>query len=277
MPNKLNLSLKLMIAIVAIFLSASCSKKKDDNMNDPTARTIKVSLETNLGNIDLELWPDLAPKTVENFTKLASENFYENTYFHRVIPDFMIQGGDPLTKDEDRSNDGTGGPGYAFEDECYKEGGTPITGAIKDEELAFKIWSEVIAPYLQTNKNPDAELMAVADSVMKMQSGAAIMNHPVEFYTTKTGHGPLLKREVKHDVEYATICMANSGPNTNGSQFFIVTKKDGAQWLNGKHTVFGKVVGGMEIVHKIEALPKDASDNPLKENQATITKVSVKK
>jgi len=134
-----------------------------------------VTLETSMGNIELELYPDKSPKTVENFMTLAKSGFYENTKFHRVIKGFMIQGGDPYTKGEDTSVYGTGGPGYKFADE---------------------------------------------QNDLKMVRGV--------------------------------IAMANSGPNTNGSQFFIVTIK-AADWLTGKHTIFGKVISGMEVVDKIEA------------------------
>lgn len=134
-----------------------------------------VTLETSMGNIELELYPAKAPKTVENFTKLAGSGFYENTKFHRVIKGFMIQGGDPYTKGEDVSVYGTGGPGYKFEDEQNDLG-----------------------------------------------------------------------------MVRGVIAMANSGPNTNGSQFFIVTIPE-ADWLTGKHTVFGKVISGMDVVDKIEA------------------------
>ena len=135
-------------------------------------------LHTNHGPIEVELFDDDAPKTVENFRKLAQDGFYDGVTFHRVIPDFMIQGGDP-------TGTGMGGPGYAFEDE------------IND-----------------------------------------------------------------HKVARGMIAMANAGPNTNGSQFFIVTI-DSAPWLDGKHTVFGRVTGGMDAVDSIEASPTGAQDRPL--------------
>jgi cyclophilin family peptidyl-prolyl cis-trans isomerase len=134
-------------------------------------------LHTNHGPIELELHEDDVPKTVANFTKLAGEGFYDGLTFHRVIPDFMIQGGCPR-------GDGTGGPGYQFEDEPNK-----------------------------------------------------------------------------HDVVRGALAMANAGPNTNGSQFFIVTA-DEASWLDGKHTVFGRVTSGMDVVDTISNLPRDARDQP---------------
>jgi cyclophilin family peptidyl-prolyl cis-trans isomerase len=275
--TKKSLCLLLLIVVLTTFTTTACAQKKDDKgMTDLTAKKTKVTIETSQGNIELELWPNMAPKTVDNFAKLSKDKFFESTYFHRVIPDFMIQGGDPNTKDGDRSNDGQGGPGYKFEDECFLEGGTPITGPIDSEQLAMKIWTDVIMPYLQATPEPDAEIVAIVDSVMAMQSGDPIMARTVEFFIEKTGHAPLFEQQLKHAVEYGTICMANSGPNTNGSQFFIVTKKDGAAWLNGKHTVFGKVTNGMDIVHKIENLPRDKADNPLAENQAIIQKIKVK-
>jgi peptidyl-prolyl cis-trans isomerase B (cyclophilin B) len=137
----------------------------------------KANMNTTQGTIELELFDDDAPQTVANFRKLAGENFYDGVIFHRVIPDFMIQGGCP-------QGTGTGGPGYTFDDEI--------------------------------NQN-------------KIVRGA--------------------------------LAMANAGPNTNGSQFFIVTT-DSAPWLDGKHTVFGRVSDGMEAVDAIEALPTDGRDRP---------------
>jgi cyclophilin family peptidyl-prolyl cis-trans isomerase len=136
-----------------------------------------ATLHTNHGAIAIELYDQDAPKTVENFTKLAREGFYDGVVFHRVIPDFMIQGGDP-------TGTGSGGPGYTFED---------------------------------------------------------------EFNDRKVVRGAL--------------AMANAGPNTNGSQFFIVTT-EAASWLDGKHTVFGRVTDGMDVVDTISALETDARDRP---------------
>jgi len=136
-----------------------------------------ATMHTTAGRIEIELFDESAPKTVENFRKLASDGFYDGIIFHRIIRDFMIQGGCP-------QGTGTGGPGYTFEDEF--------------------------------NDN-------------KIIRGA--------------------------------LAMANSGPNTNGSQFFIVTT-DAAPWLDGKHTVFGQVASGMETVDAIEATPTCRNDRP---------------
>jgi cyclophilin family peptidyl-prolyl cis-trans isomerase len=136
-----------------------------------------ATLHTSEGAIELELYPDDAPKTVENFVKLSRSGFYEGVIFHRVIPDFMIQGGDP-------TGTGTGGPGYEFEDEFNQ-----------------------------------------------------------------------------HKVVRGALAMANAGPNTNGSQFFIVTA-EATPWLDGKHTVFGRVTSGMDVVDRISEADRDANDRP---------------
>ena len=137
-------------------------------------------MHTNHGPIELELFDGEAPKTVENFTKLSSDGYYDGLVFHRVIKDFMIQGGCP-------QGTGTGGPGYQFEDEFND-----------------------------------------------------------------------------HKVVRGALAMANSGPNTNGSQFFIVTI-DAAPWLDGKHTVFGEVTSGLDVVDAVEGLETDARDRPREE------------
>ena len=142
-------------------------------------------LKTNLGDIAVEFFADESPITVNNFLKLAEEKFYNGTTFHRVIKDFMIQGGDPLSKDGDPTNDGTGDPGYKFQDEINS-----------------------------------------------------------------------------HKIVSGSLAMANSGPNTNGSQFFIVTA-DATPWLDGKHTNFGKVTKGMDIVDKIENVKIGINDRPV--------------
>jgi peptidyl-prolyl cis-trans isomerase B (cyclophilin B) len=137
-----------------------------------------MKLHTSQGPVAIELFPEDAPKTVENFVKLASEGFYDGLTFHRVIPDFMVQAGCPR-------GDGTGGPGYQFEDEFNQ-----------------------------------------------------------------------------HKIVRGALAMANAGPNTNGSQFFIVTT-DAAPWLDGKHTVFGQVVEGQDVVDRIQNVPRDGRDRPL--------------
>jgi peptidyl-prolyl cis-trans isomerase B (cyclophilin B) len=147
-----------------------------------------ATMTTNHGEITFELFDEDAPKTVDNFRKLARDGFYDGLIFHRVIRDFMIQGGCP-------QGTGTGGPGYEFEDEINA-----------------------------------------------------------------------------HKVVRGALAMANAGPNTNGSQFFIVTTT-AAPWLDGKHTVFGEVTGGMDAVDTIEALPTDGRDRPREE--ARIEKLEV--
>jgi peptidyl-prolyl cis-trans isomerase B (cyclophilin B) len=147
-----------------------------------------ATMVTNHGDIQLELFDDAAPKTVQNFRDLAAKGFYDGLIFHRVIKDFMVQGGCP-------QGTGTGGPGYTFEDEFNE-----------------------------------------------------------------------------HKIVRGALAMANAGPNTNGSQFFIVTT-DAAPWLDGKHTVFGQVVDGMEVVDKIEGGKTDSRDRPV--DEARIEKLQV--
>ncbi len=136
-----------------------------------------ATMHTTHGPIELELFDDAAPKTVANFRKLAGDGYYDGLSFHRVIRDFMIQGGCP-------QGTGTGGPGYAFEDEFNE-----------------------------------------------------------------------------HKVVRGALAMANAGPNTNGSQFFIVTA-EACPWLDGKHTVFGQVTGSLDVVDALEAVPTGAGDRP---------------
>lgn len=250
---------------------------KEEAVQEAAQNTVKAIISTNYGEIELELWPDLAPKTVQNFITLAGDGYYTGTYFHRVIPDFMIQGGCPNTKDDDRSNDGQGGPGYTFEDECYEDG-EAITGKLKNAKEAELVWTQVIVPHMQKNRTPNPEIAEVVKNCQEARNLDPMMVYSVERYMELADHKEAVRDKVlKAPVLYGNIAMANSGPNTNGSQFFIVTKKDGTPWLNGKHTVFGKVTSGMDVVHEIEQLPKDARDNPNAENQAFITGISLPK
>jgi peptidyl-prolyl cis-trans isomerase B (cyclophilin B) len=148
----------------------------DDDLRRPAMSS--ATMQTTEGTIVFELFDEDAPKTVGNFRKLASEGFYDGLNFHRIITDFMIQGGCP-------QGTGTGGPGYTFEDEINS-----------------------------------------------------------------------------HKVVRGALAMANAGPNTNGSQFFIVTAKS-CPWLDGKHTVFGQVQSGMDVVARLEGVPTDGGDKPV--------------
>ena len=147
-----------------------------------------ATMSTNHGDITIELFDEDAPKTVENFKKLAADGFYDGLIFHRIIKDFMIQGGCP-------QGTGTGGPGYTFEDEINS-----------------------------------------------------------------------------HKLVRGSLAMANAGPNTNGSQFFIVTL-EATPWLDGKHTVFGQVTDGMDVVDTLEGLPTDGRDRPRED--AKIEKLTI--
>ena len=136
-----------------------------------------ATMSTSHGDITIELFDEDAPKTVQNFKDLAAKGFYDGLTFHRIIKDFMIQGGCP-------EGTGRGGPGYTFEDEINS-----------------------------------------------------------------------------HKAVRGSLAMANAGPNTNGSQFFLVTL-EATPWLDGKHTVFGQVTDGMDVVDKLEGLPTDRNDRP---------------
>lgn len=172
MRLRMNVERKFIYLTVAFLLIAGLSQSAESGI-------VHVKIETNFGAIEAELYAGEAPKTVENFVTLAKKGFYDGLIFHRVIPGFMIQTGDP-------TGTGRGGPGYTFEDE--------------------------FSPNL------------------------------------------------KHD-QAGVLSMANSGPDTNGSQFFITEKP--TPWLDGTHSVFGRVVEGMEVVSKIIQTPRDGQDRPL--------------
>jgi len=242
---------------ILLMLSVTHAQQQQTIMSEKP----RVVIRTELGDITVELWPNIAPKTVDNFVGLADgtkewtdyktgqkvkKPFYDGLSFHRVIDDFMIQGGCP-------KNDGTGGPGYTFEDECFEQG-AQLTGPIVDEDMAVEVLQKILQPYFAAAQKPDNDLLTIMEACYAQQSGRPLMVNDVEYYLKKTGkQDPVYRNgKVKARVAYATICMANAGANTNGSQFFIVTKKTGCDWLDGKYTVFGKVVIGMDTAHKIE-------------------------
>ncbi len=181
---------KVVILLGLIIMLGCAGGTVESNSNGGENMNRHVVMKTTLGNIEIELFDDKAPKTAENFAKLVGDGFYDGLKFHRVIPGFMIQGGDP-------SGDGTGGPGYTIDDEFGKG--------------------------------------------------------------------------LKHDSK-GILSMANAGPNTGGSQFFLTVAP--APWLDGKHAIFGKVVDGMDVVEKIVAVERDGNDAPLQD--VKMEKVSVK-
>jgi len=261
--------LLLLLAIGLTILSIQCAAK----LYTPKEPGTYAVIVTNKGNIVAKLNETDTPKTVANFIglaegtkewtdpttqKLVKKPLYNGTIFHRVIKDFMIQGGDPL-------GTGAGGPGYQFEDETYK-GSEPIQGEVKDEATALEVWKQIIMPYMTKYEGnpPNAEIKAIVDEVIANQSGDAIIGKTIEFFQTATEiTTPISKNTVINPVAFGTLCMANSGPNTNGSQFFIVTKKDGCPWLDGLHTVFGNVVQGIEVAQAIESVTTGEQDLPV--------------
>ena len=191
--------LTLVVAMSVGFTSVSAQTSSTPAKQDKKAMTYIMTVKQGnkeLGKITIKLWPEIAPKHCAFWDARVAEGWYDGSAFHRVIPGFMIQGGDPYTKGQDTSVYGTGGPGYKFEDESN-------------------------------------DLPMVA----------------------------------------GMLAMANSGPDTNGSQFFIITAPE-TPWLVGKHTVFGKVISGMDVVTKIENTRTGANDLPI--TPVVVTKVIVK-
>jgi len=183
-------TLGLALFLLTVFTSTQKETAMAADAQNPTSSDIvRVKIETTLGDIEVELYAKEAPQTVANFVKLTKSGYYDGIIFHRVIPEFMIQTGDP-------TGTGTGGPGYAFEDE--------------------------------------------------------------------------FSPQLKHD-KAGTLSMANSGPNTNGSQFFITDKP--TPWLDGKHSIFGHVTQGIDVVHAIANAPRDGQDKP--SETLSMTKVTV--
>jgi cyclophilin family peptidyl-prolyl cis-trans isomerase/predicted GIY-YIG superfamily endonuclease len=169
--------------VVTSLLLAGCetAEPKREVSTTEGEEVVKIKIETTLGDIYADLYPEAAPRTVENFVALARKKFYDGILFHRVIPGFMIQTGDP-------TGTGRGGPGYEFDDE----------------------------------------------------------------FSPRARHS-----------EKGVLSMANAGPNTNGSQFFITLAP--TPWLDDRHSVFGKVTRGIEVAEKISNLPRNAEDRPLEE------------
>lgn len=186
----------LTLSILALTIAActpGANQNSNSNTNQANTNTTmenqakQAIIKTSMGDVTVNFYTE-SPKTVANFVKLAEEGFYDGTRFHRVIKDFMVQAGDPLSKDTGAKDRwGTGGPGYVFGDEINT-----------------------------------------------------------------------------HKLVRGSLAMANAGPNTNGSQFFIVTL-DQTPWLDGKHTNFGTVISGMEVIDQIEGSQTDSRDRPVQD------------
>lgn len=185
-----------------------------------------VTIRTPKGDITVELDADAAPKTVTNFVLLAQAGYYDGTTVHRVIPDFMIQAGDP-------SGNGTGGEsvyGETFEDEINA-------------------------------KSYGLDKTTVREAAAGQDVPPEIADLSVEEFYTQQGY-TFNDALTSLPMQRGYIAMANRGPDTNGSQFFIIQREDGTEWLNGKHTVFGKVTDGMDVVDMIASLARDENDLP---------------
>jgi cyclophilin family peptidyl-prolyl cis-trans isomerase len=193
--NYLRISFILLLPLLIVLL-AGCGNENSSKELGEVNNINKKEMVTNLGKIKVQLYKDKAPLTVENFVQLAKEGKYDNVPFHRVIKDFMVQGGDFMNKN------GTGGHAAKFHEGL----------GVSDVKETWLV--------------------------------------PDEFH-----------EDLKH--VYGAISMANRGPDTGGSQFFIVNKKDGTDWLDGKHSVFGKVIEGMDVVEKISDVEVDGNDAPI--------------
>jgi cyclophilin family peptidyl-prolyl cis-trans isomerase len=353
MTSPLAKPLALVGLAIAVFI-AGCSKKP---------QTLVARMETTKGTIVIELFEDKTPITVANFVGLAegsktwtspegeekNEPFYDGLVFHRVIKDFMIQGGCP-------QGTGTGGPGYQFQDECYAGEVVPLEGEIADADTANEVFSKLLRPHLMENQgqSPIAEIAALFQEMQTAQSVEPLIGKTVEDIQKMLGSTeaitrfqpeltpvtgkieddetanavfdalfrphlqehqgespieavaalfdeirasnsvtPLVGKTVEElqsllgtdakverptligSVDYGTLCMANAGPGTNGSQFFIVTKEGGTPWLNGKHTVFGKVIEGMDVAMAIQNVETSSGDKPVED--VSIVKIAIER
>ncbi|MCA9370377.1 MAG: peptidylprolyl isomerase [Candidatus Peregrinibacteria bacterium] len=232
--NRLHL---VLIPLFALAILAGCSEEQPPVVeNNPNANAAfdgtilkgeyDVVLHTSMGDITLELDADAAPKTVTNFIALAKMGYYDDLTFHRTIPDFMIQGGDP-------NGNGTGGDsafGRNFEDEINAN--------------SYNLHKKKLSDVVEGELPPELKEATVKD------------------YLTLQGY--TFNDKLKSlPMKRGAIAMANRGPNTNGSQFFIIQKKDGTPWLEGKHTVFGMVKDGMDVVDAIATTETGPGDVPV--------------
>ncbi len=236
----------ILIPLFALVLLAACAKETPPVSTDSSSDIFdgkllsgshEVILRTSMGDVTLALDADAAPKTVTNFIALAKTGYFDSLTFHRVIPDFMIQGGDP-------NGNGTGGEsvfGATFEDEINAN--------------SYGLQKKKLSDEVDGNLPPELKDATVKDYLT------------LQGYRFDEGLKSL-------PMKQGAIAMANRGPNTNGSQFFIIQKKDGTKWLEGKHTVFGNVTDGMDIVDAIANVPRNPNDMPIEAITYTVEVVN---
>jgi cyclophilin family peptidyl-prolyl cis-trans isomerase len=279
-------SLPIAIHMVALFVAAAilpAQNEEKQDAQDPTKKVAvkqlpnpKVVLKTTMGNVTLELFVNEAPKTVANFIGLAEgtkeftdaktkkkikKNYFDGLIFHRVIPDFMAQGGCPL-------GTGTGDPGFRFEDEINAKAlgldkkmawvetakgkmPSPLLGIRTQDQIQQAFMAPMIKRFgIKSQKDLEAKKKEIDAAMAKLTFMDVFVNMGYKYDDSRASHG--MKR--------GTIAMANSGPNTNGSQFFINMKDN--TYLNGKHTVFGAVLTGMDVIDKMQKVEMKEPSKP---------------
>lgn len=259
----------------SIFFALYCNPTKEkimstleEPMEDP--QNPLVLIKTNKGEMVIELYPKVAPLTVENFIGLATGKkeftdtngqkakrpFYDGLEFHRVIPNFMIQGGDP-------KGDGTGGPGYNFPDEISAKALELDKMKVKDapsyQRDAQMVARQRVFQKLSIHSQEDLDKKMKEANALFQKEFKALLNLSVKEVLELAGYQFQEDLPSKKVSQY-TVAMANAGPNTNGSQFFINIVDN--HYLNGKHTVFGKLLKGRDVLIKISEVERDMRDKP---------------
>lgn len=268
------------VLMTAVLLPAAAVNFDKAAMEDSSRPVCRIS--TSMGDIDVELFNDETPVTVSNFIGLAegikeytdpdtgkkeTDNYYDGLTFHRVIKNFMIQGGDPL-------GNGRGGPGYTFGDEINADSlgldEVPVInskGATKEwlmvrsqEEFSERIVAPIVADMgIESQEEFDKNVEKIKQRIDELTIKELYQLQGYTYTTENESHWP----------DRGMLAMANSGPNTNGSQFFITHVQ--TPWLAGRHTVFGRVLDGMDVVDKIAETEVNEQGQPVEE--ITIEKI----
>lgn len=233
-------------------------------------------VKTTAGNFEIELFIDKTPLNVKSFYRLATgqkewidvrdktiyrTDFYDSLTVHRVVKNFVVQMGCYL-------GNSMSDPGFAVPDEIYD--GEIISGKIEDEIIARRVMEEIIIPYIKNQKDRlfgNPEIVELFKECSLKKSARPLMKYPIEYYLKLTKHeAPFIKKtKIKSLMEYGSVALANTGaPSSGSSQFFIVTRRNGAPKMDGKFTIFGKIKSGMGVIHKIESVEVDEHYAPVK-------------